>query len=55
LPTSERLKPGDWMLVYQRRNVQFDPTAGKLRWDGGTPISAQLKLRGEGAALFLIQ
>jgi hypothetical protein len=55
LPPSERLKPGDWMLVYQRRNVQFDPTAGKLRWDGGTPISAQLKLRGEGAALFLIQ
>ena len=55
LPPSERLKPGDWMLVYQRRGVQFDPSAGKLRWDGGAPIAAQLKLRGEGAALFLIQ
>jgi hypothetical protein len=55
LPTSELLKPGDWMLVYQRRGVQFDPAAGKLRWDGGAPVSAQLKLRGEGAALFLIQ
>jgi len=55
LPTSNLLKPGDWMLVYQRRGVQFDPTAGKLRWDGGAPVSAQLKLRGEGAALFLIQ
>jgi hypothetical protein len=55
LPPSERLKPGDWMLVYQRRGVQFDPSAGKLRWDGGAPVSAQLKLRGEGAALFLIQ
>jgi hypothetical protein len=55
LPASERLKPGDWMLVYQRRGVQFDPAAGKLRWDGGAPVSAQLKLRGEGAALFLIQ
>jgi hypothetical protein len=55
LPTSDRLKPGDWMLVYQRRGVQFDPSAGKLRWDGGAPVSAQLKLRGEGAALFLIQ
>jgi len=55
LPTSDRLKPGDWMLVYQRRGVQFDPSAGKLRWDGGTPIAAQLKLRGDGAALFLIQ
>jgi len=55
LPTPDRLKPGDWMLVYQRRGVQFDPAAGKLRWDGGAPVSAQLKLRGEGAALFLIQ
>jgi len=55
LPPSEQLKPGDWMLVYQRRGVQFDPSAGKLRWDGGAPVAAQLKLRGEGAALFLIQ
>jgi len=55
LPASDKLKPGDWMLVYQRRGVQFDPAAGKLRWDGGAPVSAELKLRGEGAALFLIQ
>jgi hypothetical protein len=55
LPAADRLKPGDWMLVYQRRGVQFDPAAGKLRWDGGAPVSAQMKLRGEGAALFLIQ
>jgi hypothetical protein len=55
LPASDRVRPGDWMLVYQRRGVQFDPSAGKLRWDGGAPVSAQLKLRGEGAALFLVQ
>jgi hypothetical protein len=55
LPPPDRLKPGDWMLVYQRRGVQFDPSAGKLRWDDGAPVSAQLKLRGQGAALFLIQ
>ncbi len=55
LPPPERMKPGDWMLVFQRRGVQFDPAAGKLRWDGGAPVSAQLKLRGEGGALFLIQ
>ena len=55
LPKPERIKPGDWMLVYQRRGVQFNPTTGKLIWDGGAPVSAQLKLRGEGAALFLIQ
>ena len=55
LPSPERMMPGDWMLVYQRRGVQFDPSAGKLRWDGGAPVQAQLKLRGDGAALFLIQ
>jgi hypothetical protein len=55
LPSPDRLKQGDWMLVYQRRGVQFDPSLGKLRWDGGAPVSAQMKLRGEGAALFLIQ
>jgi hypothetical protein len=55
LPPPEAVKPGDWMLVYQRRGVQFDPSAGKLRWDGGAPVSAQMKLRGDGAALFLIQ
>ena len=55
LPTPDRLKPGDWMLVYPRHGMQFDPKAGKLRWDGGAPVSAQLKLRGEGALLFLIQ
>ena len=55
LPLPAQLKAGDWMLVYQRRGVQFDPANGRLRWDGGAPVSAQLKLRGEGAALFLIQ
>ncbi len=55
LPPPEQLKPGDWMLVFQRHGVQFDPAAGKLRWDGGVPVSAQLKLRGQGGALFLIQ
>ncbi len=43
------------MLVFQRHGVQFDPAAGKLRWDGGAPVSAQLKVRGQGGALFLIQ
>lgn len=55
LPPPGSVKPGDWMLVYQRRGIQFDPANGKLRWDGGAPVSAQLKVRGEGAALFLIQ
>ncbi len=50
------MKPGDWMLVYHRRGVQYDASRKLLRWDDGPPISAELKLiEPPGAALFLIQ
>ena len=50
------MKPGDWMLVYHRRGVQYDAERKLLRWDDGPPVSAELKLlEAHGAALFLIQ
>jgi hypothetical protein len=50
------MKPGDWMVVYHRPGVQYDAAKQLLRWDGGPPVSAELKLLGaHGAALFLIQ
>ena len=55
LPGPAQLRPGDWMVVYQRRGVAYDPKAGLLRWDGGAPVKAQLKLVENGSALFLIQ
>jgi len=55
MPPPANLRAGDWLLVYQRRGVQFDPSANRLRWDNVTPVSAQLKLTGPGAALFQIQ
>lgn len=55
MPPPANLRAGDWLLVYQRRGVQFDPAANRLRWDDTTPVSAQLKLTGPGAALFHIQ
>ena len=55
MPPPADLRAGDWLLVYQRRGVQFDPSANRLRWDNVTPLSAQLKLTGAGAALFQIQ
>ncbi|MBA3504616.1 MAG: hypothetical protein H0T80_02400 [Betaproteobacteria bacterium] len=55
MPPPANLRAGDWLLVYQRRGVQFDPSANRLRWDNATPAAVQLKLTGPGAALFQIQ
>jgi len=55
LPAPQALRPGDWLLVYQRKGVQFDPAQGKLRWNNLAPVSAELKLAGRGAALFQIR
>jgi hypothetical protein len=32
MPASTRLRPGDYIVVYQRRGVQYDPGAQRLRW-----------------------
>ena len=55
MPSPANLRSGDWLLVYQRRGVQFDPSANRLRWDNAPPMAAQLKVTGPGAALFQIQ
>jgi hypothetical protein len=50
------MKPGDWLVVYDRRNVQYDAARRMLRWDGNPPVHAELKLlEPHGAALFLIE
>ncbi len=55
IPASSRLRSGDYFVVYQRRGVQYDAAAQKLRWDGGEPIAADLLLNVPGAALFRIR
>lgn len=55
LPPPELLRPGDWFLVYHRKGVAFDAAQGKLRWDSGEPVNAELKMTGRGAALFQIR
>lgn len=49
------LRPGDWLLVYRRRGILYDAAQQKLRWDGGETVSAEIKMAGAGAALFLIR
>ncbi len=53
LPAADRIRPGDWIVVYQRRGVQYDPSQRNLRWESGTPIPVDLRLIEPGAAVFL--
>ncbi len=55
VPPADRLHAGDWIVVYQRRGVQYDAARRSLRWDGGATVPAELKLLDHGGALFLVQ
>ena len=53
LPPAGQLRPGDWVVVYRRRGVQYDPGRHLLRL-GNAEVPAELKLAEQGAALFLV-
>lgn len=55
MPAASTLRPGDWLLVYQRKGVQYDAERKSLRWDDNQTASADLKLVGKGAALLQIR
>ena len=52
LPPTDQLRTGDWLVVYQRRGVEYDAAKHHLRWDGGKVLDADLKLLDHGGALF---
>jgi hypothetical protein len=55
MPPASLLRSGDYLVVYQRRGVQFDAAQGMLRWDGGPPVAAEALVVEPGAALFRIR
>ena len=55
IPPPDRVRPGDWILVFNRKGVQYDASQSKLRWDNQQPVTAELKASGRGAALFLVR
>ena len=55
LPATTLLRPGDYVVVWQRRGVQYDAAARKLRWDGHPPLTADALLVEPGGALFVIR
>jgi hypothetical protein len=54
MPPVSAVRTGDFMVVYQRRGVQYDAATKHLRWEGGAPIAAELLFAESGGALFRI-
>ncbi|MEP7329878.1 MAG: hypothetical protein ABI777_11750 [Betaproteobacteria bacterium] len=54
LPLATSLHPGDFLVVYQRRGLQYNAEEKRLRWDGSPAIAAEALLVEPGAALFKI-
>jgi len=52
MPDRRWVKPGDWLLVFNRRGVEYNARNETLRWDGGAEVPAVLRLPGNSAALF---
>ena len=46
MPDRSVIRPGDWLLVFNRRGVEFNARNETVRWDGGAELPAELKLPG---------
>ncbi len=55
LPPVTALRPGDYVVIYQRRGIQYDAGAQRLRFPDGTTLGAEAILTRPGAALMRIQ
>jgi hypothetical protein len=55
LPPPNVLRKGDFLVVYQRRGVQYDAAERRLRWDENGPVEADLVITDAGAALFRVR
>ena len=55
MPDASKLRPGDYLVVFRRKGVQFDAALKKLRWDDQPPIDAELLFAESGGAAFAIR
>jgi hypothetical protein len=54
LPPVSGFRPGDYVIVYHRRGVQYNREARRLRFEGGDSIEAELIMSEPGVAVFRI-
>jgi hypothetical protein len=55
LPPPAALRPGDYLVVYLRRGIQYDPGERRLRFPDGSTVAAEALLTERGGALFAIR
>ena len=55
VPPPSAVRTGDFIVVYQRKGIQFDAAQHRLRWDDQAPIGVELLLVDAGAALFRVR
>ena len=53
-PPSSAVHAGDYLVVYQRRGVEYNAAEQSLRWDGSPPVKAELVLLDGPGSLFRI-
>jgi hypothetical protein len=51
-PDADLLRPGDYLLVFQQRGVQYDAAKNKIRLPSGVELSADAKVIDTGSAFF---
>ena len=55
LPSPERCKPGEYIVVFRRHGVQYDPEKKTLTWDQHTPVPVDILIAHQGNAAFRIR
>lgn len=51
---AETFRPGDVLVLYRKRGVEFNPAQKSLRWDGTQSLKAEMVLFSEGSAVFRV-
>jgi hypothetical protein len=55
IPSASAMRAGDYLLAYSREGLRYSPALGRLRWDAGESVAAELLLSEGRAALFRIR
>jgi hypothetical protein len=55
VPEVGKLRPGDYVFAFRRRGLQYSPTAGLMRWDGGPELAAEALMTSGDGVLFLLK
>jgi len=54
VPQASQLRPGDYVLVYNRRGLAYNAEEKKMRLEGGEPVAAEAILIEPGAVLLKV-